>query len=447
MSFKLAICYSGHARTFKHIIKNNKEKIFYVYNPDIFLHLWGDENDDETKFVLDELKPKSYLCEGPNGHDKKIVTKLVDSYKTFRQKCSVTVVDNCISMWYSINRANQLKKEYEKANGFVYDCVAKNRMDMYFLDGLGMQDIMDCKDCIYIPNHYDYLQGINDRFAFGDSGQMDIYSDLYNHFDYYGVAENVLFHPETMIKHHLDKNRVNIKRTNLRHFTIRGKNADGRLMYGEHLGNYIFFNNAMEVEPVLCPYPYNLSDKEIALNQIHQTYEINKRRKTDISEHLNTLYELGKQCERITEFGVREGISTSAFLAANPKRLDSYDIEITSKAHELHDLSVRCGIDFLLHQENTLKAEITETDLLFIDTLHTYTQVRQELMRHGNKAKKYLVFHDTELFGTADEGNASINTYQGILPAIQHFIEDNPHWKMKEHFTNNCGLTIYERQQ
>jgi hypothetical protein len=124
---------------------------------------------------------------------------------------------------------------------------------MFFLDDLKLNDIRSCKDAIYIPTHYDYLKGINDRFAFGDSKKMDIYSSLYKRFEYYGKVEEVLFHPETMLKHHLDKNDIFIKRTDLRHFTIRGKAADGRLIYGEHLGNYIFFNNAEEINGILCP--------------------------------------------------------------------------------------------------------------------------------------------------------------------------------------------------
>jgi cephalosporin hydroxylase len=182
------------------------------------------------------------------------------------------------------------------------------------------------------------------------------------------------------------------------------------------------------------------------LTKIIDLFNFNKYRRTDISEHLPVLYELAKECEHITEFGIRYGISTSAFLAAQPKVLESYDIYITDEAHELLLLSIGTKTDFKLIEKSTLSVEINPTDMLFIDTLHTYDQVKRELELHGNKARRYLVFHDTELFGNIDEYN-TMSPKQGICPAINDFIKDNPHWKQKMHFQNNCGLTVYEREQ
>jgi hypothetical protein len=180
------------------------------------------------------------------------------------------------------------------------------------------------------------------------------------------------------------------------------------------------------------------------MKKIIDIYETNKHKGTDISEHLETLYELGKQCDHITEFGVREGISTSAFLASNPKCLESYDIIITPQAHALLIMSLTNKINFKLYQSNTLLTTIRETDMLFIDTLHTYEQVKRELSMNGNKAKKYLVFHDTELFRNVDEQKTS-NPKKGIQLAIDEFVKENPHWILKKHYTNNNGLSVYER--
>jgi len=33
----------------------------------------------------------------------------------------------------------------------------------------------------------------------------------------------------------------------------------------------------------------------------------------------------------------------------------------------------------------------------------------------------------------------------GLKPAIDEFLQQNSHWKVKEVFTNNNGLTILER--
>ena len=47
---------------------------------------------------------------------------------------------------------------------------------------------------------------------------------------------------------------------------------------------------------------------------------------SDINQHLPTLREYGEKVDHITEFGVRSGVSTVAFLHAHPKQLISYDI-------------------------------------------------------------------------------------------------------------------------
>jgi hypothetical protein len=61
---------------------------------------------------------------------------------------------------------------------------------------------------------------------------------------------------------------------------------------------------------------------------------------------------------------------------------------------------------------------------------------------HGNKAKKYLAFHDTYTFGLTGEVG---NDRKGLMTAIIEFMIQNPHWKFKTHKTNNNGFTILER--
>lgn len=54
----------------------------------------------------------------------------------------------------------------------------------------------------------------------------------------------------------------------------------------------------------------------------------------DINEHVPLLYGLAKDCNSVTEFGVRKGVSTRAFLYANTK-LTSYDIISDNRVAEL----------------------------------------------------------------------------------------------------------------
>lgn len=166
-----------------------------------------------------------------------------------------------------------------------------------------------------------------------------------------------------------------------------------------------------------------------------------KQTPSNINEHLTTLYELGKQCDHITEMGVETGVSTRAWLNTGAQ-LISYDIRLNNNVIKLFDIAQQKGKKAKYIQADTRNIEIEETDLLFIDTLHTYKQLTKELALHGNKARKYIVFHDTHTFGL--QGEDRIDP-KGLLPAIIEFIIANPHWQFKMIKTNNNGLTVLER--
>ena len=170
---------------------------------------------------------------------------------------------------------------------------------------------------------------------------------------------------------------------------------------------------------------------------------------SDINQHLPTLKKYADECEHITEMGVRWISSSFAFLAANPKTLISIDLQHPTQCGSkgktnwktLNECVEQSTTDYTFIQANTHEIEIEETDLLFIDTGHHLDCIEKELELHGNKARKYLVFHDTETFRWKGDIPNSI----GIWPAIEDFMINNEHWALKEHFTNNNGLTILER--
>jgi hypothetical protein len=166
---------------------------------------------------------------------------------------------------------------------------------------------------------------------------------------------------------------------------------------------------------------------------------------SDINEHLPTLKKYADECDHITEMGVRWVVSTFAFMAGLPKKLISYDIDPLEnwgfKTEEVIELAEKNGIEFHFKIANTLDLEIEETDLLFLDTDHTYNQVKNELLLHGNKSKKYIIFHDTTTFEFKGMNGDTI----GLWPAIEEFMSENPHWVICERFHNNNGLTILKR--
>jgi len=159
----------------------------------------------------------------------------------------------------------------------------------------------------------------------------------------------------------------------------------------------------------------------------------------EINEHLSTLSELASSCKHVTEMGVNTGNSTLAFLNSDVI-LRSYDLYINDNVSRFFDIAKQENKDVKYIQGDTRIINIEKTDLLFIDTLHTYDQLKIELNRHCNKVKKYIVFHDTQTFGTIGEDGGI-----GLLPAVLEFVIEHPEWAFKKHYINNNGLTILQR--
>lgn len=160
---------------------------------------------------------------------------------------------------------------------------------------------------------------------------------------------------------------------------------------------------------------------------------------TDINEHLPVLAELASQCTHVTELGVGWAQSTRAFLRHNVT-LHSYEYLPQPGIVDFFIQARNAGRNVALHIADTRKVEIEPTDFLFVDSLHIYEQVQEELRLHANKARKFIGFHDT----TSYEFNGEFGG-KGIWPAIQEFIDTHPEWQLVERRTNNNGLTILKR--
>ncbi len=170
-------------------------------------------------------------------------------------------------------------------------------------------------------------------------------------------------------------------------------------------------------------------------------YDWARRNPSDINENVHLLYDLGRHCKTAIEMGVRTGVSSRALLHSGVS-LVSYDINVNPDVARLFELARKLGQQAQYHQADVLKISIPKVDLLFIDTYHTYEQLRQELKLHGNQAQKYLAFHDTYTFGLTGENPQD---RRGLLTAIIEFMIQNPHWKWHTFRTNNNGFTILER--
>jgi hypothetical protein len=189
------------------------------------------------------------------------------------------------------------------------------------------------------------------------------------------------------------------------------------------------------------------------MNSLEEIYKIKFSTVSDINEHLPTLKYYSDLCDHVTEFGVREPISTYALMFGIPKRMISYDITPVERfgvsRDYLKNIANENNIDYDFIESDTLKISIDETDLLFIDTWHEYNQLKSELSLHHSKVKKYLIFHDTTTYAEVGENNTylgqSVQNPKGLWPAIVEFLEENTNWVIEQRFENNNGLTILKK--
>src|SRR5207245_5809323 len=97
---------------------------------------------------------------------------------------------------------------------------------------------------------------------------------------------------------------------------------------------------------------------------------------SDINEHLQFLFQLAKECQHVTELGRDPGTSTIAFIHAQPKKFVSYDLNPSPDDSLFQAMAGQCEVQLLTGDSRQI--EIEETDLLFIDTFHTFDQISEE---------------------------------------------------------------------
>ena len=185
------------------------------------------------------------------------------------------------------------------------------------------------------------------------------------------------------------------------------------------------------------------TESDQKLGQLAIALEHATRMPSDINEHLPLLSMLASQSIHVTEFGVRTGCSTLAFLHGLGGRptatLRSYDINDHFGVYAA--MSPYAPINWTFICRSTLEIPpIEPTDLLFVDTLHRYEQVACELTLHGDSVRRWIAFHDTETFGvTGDDGG------RGINEAISEWMAARPEWRQVYRTHRNNGLTVIER--
>lgn len=187
---------------------------------------------------------------------------------------------------------------------------------------------------------------------------------------------------------------------------------------------------------------------------------------SDIYQHLPILSHYSSQCERIVECGMRSVVSSWAFAhgllhnSSTVKELISVDLDYSPNMEVLKQSCQKNNINFVFIMANDVKITLQECDLLFIDTWHIYGHLKRELECHADKAKQYIILHDTTVDADVGESiRCGFNVEQqaiesgydvkeitkGLWPAVEEFLEQHTEWVLEKRYTNNNGLTILKR--
>lgn len=170
---------------------------------------------------------------------------------------------------------------------------------------------------------------------------------------------------------------------------------------------------------------------------LEMLYEKAVNTPSDINEHSGVLKELASRCGHVTEFGMRSGVSTVALLAGQPNKFVTY----TPKDKVIEALKSRAGKTEFVHKDgNSLNGDIEQTDMVFLDTVHTAQHFYNELIHLAPKVNRYIVRHDTQIFGERGD-----NGSPGLLAGLREFLKVNREWTVVDHYENNHGLVVISK--
>ena len=226
---KAAVCLSGQLRNFKGCYQSLYDNIIQPTKADLFVHAWhfspketdsfyvniGDditkrfmENGTEEEF-LSLYKPKKYKFEECSEF-------LKNKRFIIHRKAPETNAERMMCMLYNISKC------FNMLDPSGYDIVFRCRTEIAYDRKINQEDLsVSLKGSLVIPHGTDGRGGYQDSFAFGSPNVMSIYASLYHYIQEYS-DQGEMTHPEYMLKYHLSKNNVKVKRIDFP-MLLRGK--------------------------------------------------------------------------------------------------------------------------------------------------------------------------------------------------------------------------------
>ena len=190
---RIAVCLSGVARNARQNMKFLRA-FLSGSDVDVFFHFW---DTPDAEFIVDALRPAAHVFESRDHAPPPAKPRRPEQFVLPSR------LTNIPSMFYSVQRANAVKRAYEEAHGFRYDVVVRLRLDIFTITTLAEilgrlpSERAEWEGVLYVPD-LQHAMGLNDQLALGTSETMDVYASTLDrlreveHEDEMYVAEYVL---------------------------------------------------------------------------------------------------------------------------------------------------------------------------------------------------------------------------------------------------------------
>jgi hypothetical protein len=224
---KIAICFFGQIRSLEENIKSLEKNIFKKLpnTPDIFCYFKKEKPNWKT---IEKLKKLGNHVQIKLEEDIIHETKNLDKNMCETQKKSG--INSILNQWYSIKMCNKLKKEYEIKKKFKYDWVILIRPDLHYVKGIEKLNKLN-NNFIFFPKHDNY-DGLNDRFCFSSSSNIDKRMNIFEYFKEFNKNYNPnrkklkknkgKWIAETVLYYLIIENNLKVKRTKVIALINRG---------------------------------------------------------------------------------------------------------------------------------------------------------------------------------------------------------------------------------
>jgi hypothetical protein len=214
---KVAVCLSGHMRTFEKTYDSLKRHLLERYDCNVFIHTWkkngsertdidlGGGNDIDVNAVINAYKPSNIIVDGPIEFDPGRNSAFVGARSPPK---------NVLSKLYSARVSFELCKKWAQEHSHTFDVVLSLRPDLLWNNDIDL--VMPEHNVLYIPGNIKVPEKTYlDYIAYGSFDVMSKYFDLFLNWDNTCKELDKKFRPESVLTLYIQSLSIPVKHFNV----------------------------------------------------------------------------------------------------------------------------------------------------------------------------------------------------------------------------------------